>query len=308
MSNKRLFVEKKERFSVEADSLLAELNENLGLEMKSIRLLNVYDLFGFSDSLVEKCRYSVFGETVTDTVSDSVDLSGKKYLAVEYIPGQFDQRASSAVDCVHLIDPSADIRIKSSRLLIFDESVTDDILGKIAHYYINPVECRRKDLGVLSLNEQAEVKPLEDLTGFTKMPESEFGPFCKAHGLAMNTDDLREVVNYFTKEGRDPSETELRILDTYWSDHCRHTTFTSVLEEITVDESFMKAELESSLDLFERMRADLGRGNKPRCLMELATIGARWLRKQGRLDDLEVSEENNACSIFVTVDVDGKPE
>ena len=308
MSNKRLFVEKKNRFSVEADSLLAELNENLGLKMKSLRLLNVYDLFGFSDSLVEKCRYAVFGETVTDTVTDSIDLAGKKYLAVEYIPGQFDQRASSAVDCVHLIDPSADIRIKSSRLLIFDETVTDAVLAKIAHYYINPVECRRKDLGILSLNEQAEVKPLEDLTGFTNMPESEFGPFCKAHGLAMNTDDLREVVNYFTKEGRNPTETELRILDTYWSDHCRHTTFTSELQDIRIEECFLKPELEESLKLFGKMREDLGRQQKPVCLMELATIGARWLKAKGKLDDQEQSEENNACSIFITATVDGKPE
>ena len=308
MSNKRLFVEKKNRFSVEADSLLAELNENLGLKMKSLRLLNVYDLFGFSDSLVENCRYAVFGETVTDTVTDSIDLAGKKYLAVEYIPGQFDQRASSAVDCVHLIDPSADIRIKSSRLLIFDETVTDAVLAKIAHYYINPVECRRKDLGILSLNEQAEVKPLEDLTGFTNMPESEFGPFCKAHGLAMNTDDLREVVNYFTKEGRNPTETELRILDTYWSDHCRHTTFTSELQDIRIEECFLKPELEESLKLFGKMREDLGRQQKPVCLMELATIGARWLKAKGKLDDQEQSEENNACSIFITATVDGKPE
>ena len=188
MSNKRLFVEKKNRFSVEADSLLAELNENLGLGMKSLRLLNVYDLFGFSDALVEKCRYAVFGETVTDTVTDSIDLSGKKYLAVEYIPGQFDQRASSAVDCVHLIDPSAEISIRSSRLLIFDETVTDEVLGRIAHYYINPVECRRKDLGMLSLNEQAEVKPLEDLGGFIDIkavigPGVIIQPICYAGAL-----------------------------------------------------------------------------------------------------------------------------
>ena len=308
MSNKRLFVEKKKNFSVEAKSLQAELNENLSLQLCGLRLINVYDLFGFSDELVEKCRYSVFGETVTDTVTDSIDLAGRKYLAVEFIPGQFDQRASSAVDCVHLIDPSADIRIKSSRLLIFDDSLPEEDLKRIAHYYINPVECRRKDLGVLRENEQADVKPLEDLSGFTAMPESEFGAFCKAHGLAMNTDDLREVVNYFKKEGRDPSETELRILDTYWSDHCRHTTFTSEIEEITIDDSFLRPELESSLKMMADMRSDLGREAKPLCLMELATLGARWLKAKGKLDDQEQSEENNACSIFINATVDGKPE
>ena len=308
MTTRRIFVEKKEQFRVEAASLLSEFNENLSLGLESLRLINVYDLSGFSDELLEKCRYSVFGEVVTDTVSDSIPLEGKNYIAVEYIPGQFDQRASSAVDCVHLIDPEAVIGIKSARLLLFDDGVDAETLSRIRHYFINPVECREKDLSVLSFGEKADVKPLEDLSGFVDMPVEAYPGFCKEHGLAMNADDLGEVVRYFRSEGRNPSETELRILDTYWSDHCRHTTFTSELEEITVDESFMKGELEESLGLFERMREDLGRGNKPRCLMELATIGARWLRKQGKLDDLEQSEENNACSIYVNVDVDGQPE
>ena len=308
MKSGRLFVEKKDRFRVEAGSLLAEFNENLSLHLGSLRLLNVYDLFGFTPELLEKCRYSVFGEVVTDTVTDSLDLSGKKYLAGEYIPGQFDQRASSAVDCVHLIDPHARVEIKSARLLIFEDDLPQETLDRIAHYYINPVECRPKNLDVLSLAEKADVKPLEDLSGFTAMPETEYASFCRSHGLAMNTDDLREVVRYFSQEGRDPSETELRILDTYWSDHCRHTTFTSRIEEITVDESFLKKELESSLSLLGDMRKELGRENKPLCLMELATIGARYLRSRGKLEDLEQSEENNACSIYVNVDVDGVQE
>ena len=304
---RRLFVEKREAFRVEAGSLLRDFNGNLSLSLKSLRLVNVYDLFGFSPALVEKCRYSVFGETVTDLVTDVLPQEGK-YLAVEYLPGQFDQRASSAEDCVHLIEPEADIRIKSARLLLFDPDVPDAVIERIAAYYINPVECRRKDMGVLSLQDKAEVKPLEDLSGFTRMEEKDFGPFCKAHGLAMNEDDLREVVNYFRREGRDPWETELRILDTYWSDHCRHTTFTSTLEEIKVEDSFIKADVEATLGLVARMRKDLGRETKPLCLMELATIGARYLKSKGLLEDLEQSEENNACSIYVTVDVDGKDE
>ena len=308
MNARRLFVEKKDNFRVEADCLRAELNENLSLSLRELRLLNVYDLFGFSEELLQECRYRVFGEVVTDQVSDELDLTGKKYLAVEYIPGQFDQRASSAVDCVHLIDPSAEIVIKSSKLLLFDDDTPDEAVEKVAHYFINPVESRRKDLGKLVIAEQADVKPLEDLSGFTSMPEEEYAPFCRSHGLAMNVDDLREVVKYFRREGRVPTETELRILDTYWSDHCRHTTFTSELEEITIDDSFIKKELQDSLGLFRKMRDDLGRGGKPVCLMELATIGARWLKKQGKLDDLEQSEENNACSIFVNVDVDGQKQ
>ena len=308
MKCNRIFVEKNPQFRIEAASLLSEFNENLSLNLKSLRLINVYDLFGFTDELIDKCRYSVFGETVTDTVSDSIGLEGKKYIAVEYIPGQFDQRASSAVDCVHLIDPAAQVSIRSSRLLIFDDDTTEEVLARIRHYFINPVESRPKDLSILSLNEKADVKPLEDLTGFTAMAPSEYAAFCASHGLAMNTDDLAEVVGYFSREGRDPSETELRILDTYWSDHCRHTTFTTELTEIRIDDSFIREEIESSLGMFHDIRKELGREGKSLCLMELATIGGRYLRSIGKLDDMEQSEENNACSIFVDVDVDGQKE
>ena len=308
MENYRIFVEKHPRFRVEADSLRRELNTNLNLDIRSLRLLNVYDLFGFSRELLEKSRYSVFGEVVTDSVTDSCDLAGRKYIAVEYLPGQFDQRAASAVDCVRLIDPEARVDIRSSRLLVFDDKTTDGELAKIRHYYINAVESREKDLSVLSDMEQAEVKPVGVLEGFREMADSELEPYCKTMGLAMNADDLREVVKYFRAEGRDPYETELRILDTYWSDHCRHTTFTTELEGITVEESFAKDEIEDSLALYLRIRRELGREHKSICLMDMATIGARYLRKKGLLDDLEVSDENNACSVYVDVDVDGATE
>ncbi|MEE0864411.1 MAG: phosphoribosylformylglycinamidine synthase, partial [Alistipes sp.] len=306
MKNRRIFVEKYPQFQVEADTLRRELNTNLGLEIESLRYINVYDLFGFSDELVEKSRYSVFGEIVTDLVSDECEMEGCPHLAVEYLPGQFDQRAASAVDCVHLIDPNAEVKIKSSRLLIFDKGVTPEQMARIEKYYINAVESRKKNLDILSDMESAEVKPVPQLEGFRNMTEEELAPYCKANGLAMNADDLREVVRYFQSEGRDPMETELRILDTYWSDHCRHTTFTTEIEEITLDDSFMKEEMEQSLDLMRKIRKELGREQKSLCLMELATIGARYLKKLGKLDDMEQSEENNACSIFVNVDVDGE--
>ena len=308
MASYRIFVEKYPDFQLEAKSLRAELNENLSLNLRCLRLINVYDLFGFDADLLEKCRYSVFGEVVTDSVTDDCPLDGKKYLAVEYLPGQFDQRASSAVDCVHLIEPSADVRIKSSKLLIFDDNTSDEAINAIRHYYINAVESREKDLSVLAEGEQASVKPVADMEGFTSMTPDQFPGFCKEWGLAMNADDLAEVVSYFRKENREPTETEIRILDTYWSDHCRHTTFTSELTEIKVDDSFIKEDIESELGEFHDIRKALGRGKKPLCLMELATIGARYLRKKGLLDDLEQSEENNACSIFIDVDVDGKKE
>lgn len=308
MANYRIFVEKYPEFQVEAGSLKAELNENLQLDLQSLRLLNVYDLFGFTPELLEKSRYSVFGEIVTDNVSDECDLTGTKYIAVEYLPGQFDQRAASAVDCVHLIDPKADVHIKSSKLIVLNADVDEQTIAKIKHYYINAVESREKDLSKLTDTEHAAVKPVPVLEGFVNMKEEDLEPFCRKMGLAMNADDLREVVKYFTEEGRDPNETELRILDTYWSDHCRHTTFTTELEEIGVEESFMKEEIDGTLNLYLKMRKELGRENKGLNLMDMATIGGRYLRKAGLLDDMEVSEENNACSIYVDVDVDGKLE
>ena len=310
MKNYRLFVEKKPRFRVEAESLKRELNQHLNLQIGELRLFCVYDLFGFTDELVERCRYGVFGEVVTDTVTDALPdgADGRPQLAVEFLPGQFDQRAASAVDCVRLVEPTADVRIRSAKLLVFDEGVGEEALAKIRHYYINAVESREKNLALLSEQEQAEVRPVEVLNGFRQMDEAALPAYCRAQGLAMNADDLREVVNYFRSEGRDPYETELRILDTYWSDHCRHTTFTTELEGITVEESFVRSEIENSLALYLQIRRELNRETKPLCLMDLATIGARVLRKRGLLDDLEQSEENNACSIFVDVEVDGATE
>lgn len=302
MSDFRIFVEKYPEFQVEAKSLLDELNENLQLKLKTLRLINVYDLFGFTSELLEKSRYSVFGEIVTDRVTDTVDMG--RHIAVEYLPGQFDQRAASAIDCVHLIDPSAKINIKSSKLIIVDDDASEETLDKIRRYVINPVESREKDLSKLSDTEHAAVKEVPLLEGFRNMTDADLVLYRKKMGLAMNEDDLCEVRTYFTAEGRDPNETELRILDTYWSDHCRHTTFTTELEDLAVEESFIKEDIDGTMNLYLKMRKDLGREGKGLNLMDMATIGARWLRKAGKLDDMEVSEENNACSIFIDVDVD----
>ncbi|MFI3318431.1 MAG: phosphoribosylformylglycinamidine synthase [Rikenellaceae bacterium] len=308
MTNYRIFVEKREQFRVEAESLRRELSTNLNIELPTLRLLCVYDLFGFSPSLLERSRYGIFGETVTDRVSDSVDLEGSKYIAIEYLPGQFDQRAASAVDCVKLIEPSADVQIKSARLIILDGATSDEDIARIKKYTINAVESREKNLAELGNMEQAEVIPVKVLEGLTQLKDEELAPYCKQMSLAMNGDDMRVVRDYFLAEGRDPIETELRILDTYWSDHCRHTTFTSELENIEIEESFIKADVEDTLGEYFAIRAKLGREHKSICLMDLATIGGIYLRRIGKLDDMEVSEENNACSIFVDVDVDGAVE
>ena len=304
----RLFVEKKEPYRVEAESLKEELNTNLGLDIQDLRLINVYDLFGFDSNLKDLTSYRVFGEPATDSVKDEIDLAGKPYLAVESLPGQFDQRAAAAEECVKLIQPDADINIRSGQLLIFDPSVKEEDVSKISSYIINAVESRQKDMTKLEAPGHAEAKPVEILNGFRNITKEEAPEFCKNNGLAMNADDLMEVVLYFNKEGRDPFETELRILDTYWSDHCRHTTFTTVLTDIKVDDSFISADLEESISEWKKIREILGRQDKPLCLMDLATIGARYLKKEGYLNDLEQSEENNACSIYIDIDVNGETE
>ena len=306
--NHRIFVEKRDPYRIEAESLRKELNSNLGLDIKDLRFLCVYDLFGFTPELLEKSRYRVFGEPATDTVSDSVETDGRPFLAVECLPGQFDQRAASARECVNLLQPDADVEISSATMMIFDDTVGEEELKKIAKYTINAVESREKNLDVLARPERAHAKPVERLDGFRNIKAEEAAAYCKEKGLAMNGDDLMEVVKYFTEEGRDPNETELRILDTYWSDHCRHTTFTTELTDIEVEDSPMAETLKESVNQWKEIRRALGRENKSLCLMDLATIGARYLRKEGLLDDLEQSEENNACSIFVDVDVDGETE
>ena len=308
MGNYRIYVEKLPKFQVEAKSLQAELNLNLGLNLQNVRTINVYDLFNFSDELLEKSRYQVFGEIVTDNVTDELNLDGKKYIATEYLPGQFDQRASSAIDCCKLIDPKAEINIRSGRIIILDDNTTDEDIEKIKKYVINAVEAREKDLSKLTDMEQAPIIPVKVLEGFRKINHFGRPEFVKKMGLAMNEDDLKCVIEYFREEGRDPWETELRILDTYWSDHCRHTTFNTVLKNIKIENSFMKSEFEESLDLYDNIRKDLKREKKKKCLMDLGTIGGRYLKAIGKLDDMEVSEENNACSIFVDVDVDSNIE
>ncbi len=304
----RIFVEKREQFCVEANSLRQELETNLNISIKKLRHICVYDLFGFSPELLERSRYGVFGEIVTDTVLDEISFEGMRSIAIEFLPGQFDQRAASAVDCVKLLEPTADVRIRSGRIILVDAGVSAEDVERIKRYSINAVESREKDLSQLSDMEQAEIIPVAALEGFTSMSDEELAPYCASMGLAMNADDLREVRTYFRSEGREPIETELRILDTYWSDHCRHTTFTSEIEGIEVEESFIKSDIDSSLDCYLNIRKEMGREHKDICLMDLATIGARYLRYKGLLEDMEVSEENNACSIFIDVDVDDKQE
>ncbi|MCM1475823.1 MAG: phosphoribosylformylglycinamidine synthase [Muribaculaceae bacterium] len=302
MKKSRIFVEKKPGYRTESESLRQELNTNLQLEIRELRQIVIYDIFGMNPEIMEECKYKVFGEKVTDNVSEECDYSGHPHLAIECLPGQFDQRATSAEECVRLIDPHANVEIRSGKLLIFDEGIDRAALEKIERYCINRVESRRKDLSRLELPERAEVRKVETLTGLRDFNIDDCERFFKEKGLAMNAADLMEIVSYFKGEERDPNETELRILDTYWSDHCRHTTFTTRLTKIEIAEggdSIVANEIREGLQLWKELREETGRQEKPLCLMDLATIGARVLRHRGLLDNLEESEENNACSIYV---------
>lgn len=190
MNAKRIFVEKSAAYRVEAESLRKELNENLGLDIKDLRLICVYDVFNADPTLVEEAKYRVFGEPATDTVTEEFDLAGKKYLAVECLPGQFDQRASSAEDCVKLIDPSSEVEIRSAKLMIFNPEVSESDLEKIAHYTINAVESRAKDMSVLCPPERAVATPVKKLEGFREITEETAPDMIKSMGLAMNVADL----------------------------------------------------------------------------------------------------------------------
>lgn len=304
----RIFVEKRKGFRNEADSLRKELNSSLSLGLKELRLVAVYDLFGFSPELLERTCYSVFGEKATDSVSDSIDLGDTTYLAVEPLPGQFDQRAAAAADCVRLVQPGADIDITSARLYIFDRKLSDAERKMVTDYLINSVENREKDLSRLELPAHGSETPVETIEGFRNLNRQGAEKLRREMGLAMSPDDVLEAVKYFSSENRDPMETEIRILDTYWSDHCRHTTFMTRLDDISVEDCYLADDIREALGLWKEMRHELGRDEKPLHLMDLATVGARWLRANGMLDDLEQSEENNACSIYVDVDVDGTTE
>lgn len=319
----RISVEKKEQFRTEARSLEAELNESFGLNIQGLRIINIYDVEGFTERLVEKTKYGVFGEMSTDVVSvlDEHEALMEQamvnnpifgaqahvgsFFAIEPVPGQFDQRAASAEDCVRLVDPEAKVKIASARMLIFPDPIDDETLARIKHYCINAVECREKNMKRVGPqpvnNTMGEIR--EFIDGFRDMTNRQLDELIRSHGLSINLDDLHCIQAYFQTESREPTLTELMILDTYWSDHCRHTTFSTVLDTIEVRDSFIADDIRGLIRRYDTMRRSVGRTRRDRTLMDMATIGAKWLSKYGRVTDVEQSEENNACSIYITVNV-----
>lgn len=308
--NYRLFISKKEQFQVESRSLLKELKENLKVtDIRSVQIYNIYDIFNADENDIMILKESVLAEVVTDNVYEELKLDACKYLAYEPLPGQYDQRADSANQCLSLLNHKKDVIIKSGRLVVFNSDLSAESLAKIEKFLVNPIENGIKDLSVLSLNLDTEPAAEEILDDFNDLDEKGLQQFLTSHGLAMNIEDLKHIQKYFIEEEkRIPTITEIRVLDTYWSDHCRHTTFETILENVTFTKSRFKEELEQAFNNYLQLRKTVHDNKKPMTLMDMATIGGKYLRKIGYLDDLEISDEINACSIEIDVDNDSKIE
>ena len=308
--NYRVYVNKKERFTVEATSLCSELKNNLNLNgLVSVDCFNVYDIFNADEEDLHLLKTKVLSETVTDEVHDEVDLAGKCYVAYECLPGQYDQRADSAEQCLMLLNNKQDVTVKSGRIVVLNGEISEAELNDVKHYLINPVEMREKDLNVLAFEEDVDIEPVLTIVGFTDYNEDQIKKYRECEGLAMSNEDLLHIQNYFkNEEQRDPSETEIKVLDTYWSDHCRHTTFETCLKSVKIDADNYQEQIQKAYDLYISLREKVHGGKKAMTLMDMATIAGKYLRKTGKLDDMEVSDEINACSIEIPVDVNGVEE
>ena len=304
----RVYVEKKPGFDVEAKQLLAELRDTLGIEaLTALRVINRYDVEGVDEELFARCVPTVFSEPQVDFVYDELPADdGATVFAVEALPGQFDQRAASAAECVQLISQGDRPTVRSAKVYLLSGELSAEDFEAIKGYVVNPVESRIAELELPETltQEIPDPEPVEVIDGFRELDEAGLAAFIAERGLAMDAADIAFCQQYFIDEGRDPSITEIRVIDTYWSDHCRHTTFGTVLENIEIDDSAVQAAFERYLE----MRHELGRDEKPVCLMDMGTIGAKWLKKQGILTNLDESEEINACTVKVTVDVDGEDQ
>ena len=304
----RVYVEKKPGFDVEAQQLAHELRDILGIErLEGLRLVNRYDVEGITEELFAQCVPTVFSEPQSDVAAlEMPETDGVAVFAVEYLPGQFDQRADSASECIQLISQGERPEVRSAKVYVLEGALTDDDVAAIKHYVINPIEAREASLEPReTLHMEQPVPPMvETVEGFLDLDEAGLAAFIADRGLAMDLADLAFCQRYFVEEGRNPTITEIKMIDTYWSDHCRHTTFGTVLDDVRIDDEAVRAAFEKYL----AMRHELGRDEKPVCLMDMGTIGARWLKAKGILTGLDESEEINACTVKVKVDVDGEEQ
>lgn len=313
--DKRIFVEKKADFQVKSESLVRELQHNLGLSsLKSIRIVQVYDVFDLDEDLFAPAEKHIFSEQVTDHVLDETavqaDLANYAFFAIESLPGQFDQRAASSQEALLLLGSSNDVTVNTAQLYLVNKDIDATELEAVKNYLLNPVDSRFKDIttGIAKQGFSESDKTIPKLTFFESYTAEDFARYKAEQGMAMEVDDLLFIQDYFKSIGRVPTETELKVLDTYWSDHCRHTTFETELKHIDFSASKFQKQLQATYDKYIAMREELGRSEKPQTLMDMATIFGRYERANGRLDDMEVSDEINACSVEIEVDVDGVKE
>lgn len=313
--DKRIFVEKKADFRVKSDSLVKELQHNLQLKtLKDLRIVQVYDVFGLAEDLFARAEKHIFSEQVTDTVLDEAavqaDLEKYAFFAIESLPGQFDQRAASSQEALLLLGSSNDVTVNTAQLYLVNKDIDANELEAVKNYLLNPVDSRFKDItvGIAKQDFSESDKTIPSLDFFETYTAEDFAQYKAEQGLAMEVDDLLFIQDYFKSIGRVPTETELKVLDTYWSDHCRHTTFETELKNIDFSASKFEKQLQATYDKYIAMRDELGRTEKPQTLMDMATIFGRYERANGRLDDMEVSDEINACSVEIEVDVNGVKE
>ena len=313
--NKRIFVEKKADFQIKSESFVRELQHNLGLSsLKSIRIVQVYDVFDLAEDLFASAEKHIFSEQVTDHVLDEAavqaDLANYAFFAIESLPGQFDQRAASSQEALLLLGSSSDVRVNTAQLYLVNKDIEATELEAVKNYLLNPVDSRFKDIttGIAKQEFSESDKTIPKLTFFESYTAEDFARYKAEQGMAMEVDDLLFIQDYFKSIGRVPTETELKVLDTYWSDHCRHTTFETELKHIDFSASKFQKQLQATYDKYIVMRDELGRSEKPQTLMDMATIFGRYERANGRLDDMEVSDEINACSVEIEVDVNGVKE
>ena len=313
---RRIYVEKKKGFDVEAASLFNDIRENLHIkELTGVRVLNRYDIDGIDDATYEAAKLTVFAEPAIDVVYEETmpeELGSAIFFAVEYLPGQYDQRADSASQCIKLMNAEADATVKFARVIILEGDLDDQQVETIRSYCVNPVDSQ------IAADEKPENLEMETtvpedvavITGFRTMDEATLENYRKKMGFAMSPADIQFVQKYYAEdEDRDPTLTELKVIDTYWSDHCRHTTFNTTLEEVTFEDSPYGRIVKEAFDQYMAMRKDVyGDRDKNLCLMDMACIGAKYLKKHGKVDNLDESEEINACSIKVKAKIDGKEE
>ncbi len=302
----RVFVEKKPELAQEARNLKEDINSLLGIEgLEKLRIVNRYDVENISRELFDYAVKTVLSEPQLDVVSYEPDLDGAQVFAVEYLPGQFDQRADSAAQCIQIISQAQRPEVRSAKVYLLYGQLSREQLAEIKRYVINPVEAREAALDkpeTLKINYHIPTT-VETLEGFRSLSREELAQFISRYGLAMDLDDIAFCQEYFRSEGREPTITEIRMIDTYWSDHCRHTTFTTTIDSVSFEDELLEKAWQEYLDT----RKALGR-TKPINLMDMATLAVRHLKKTGKLNKLDESEEINACTVKINVDVDGESQ